>query len=469
VENGEGPTVQHHKRADSHPHQQSKRSFSMTVITPTSKPTTSRIATARLNREVAATTGGTGSQWDYLYNAVVSRYPGLAPANGAFFQFSAAPNAATWVTPEDANAYGTADAVSASLGAFYIPTGSFSSAYASLIRSIRPATGDSNPDYLAIQQKLEDQEDKYTALITAATAAFHVANANNPGPNGTNSESFTKWMSDPFGGASWGDQVMAIRAAIAEDNKELAAILVSIDAALGTAVAALSTDTMNISTGGSAVQVPRTTIGGTLAGDKERWDVYPPGKFDFDSGPMNSETVVTGPWQTVVTTTVSHGSCGSTTVSQNIDTSRIVTDEHFSLRVQAVGFEGYTIKRGQWYDETFVDPKMQIVQGAGVTNDTFFGLNGSLHMIPDQVIVMYRPTISLTVSTQCYKEEIEANATVSTGGFTNLFGFQFQFQGIHGLNPVGDDVTTTVTFPSPDDSVPQILGVISKSAYNGNK
>lgn len=441
----------------------------MTASMPISRPRTSRLASARTNRAVAAATGGTGSQWDYLYNAVISRFPGLAPGAGAFFQFSAAPSPATWTTPEDANAYDTADAVSASLEAFYIPSGSFSSAYASLIRSIRPATGDSNADYLAIQQKLEDQEDKYASIIAAAIAAYHVASANNPGPNGTNGESFQAWMNDPFGGASWGDKVMAVRAVIAEDNKELAAILRTIDAPLSAAVAALGNDTMNISTGGPAVSVPRTTIGNSLADDKARWDAYPPGQFDFDSGPMNSETVVTSPWQTVVTTSVSHDSCGGTTVSQSVDTSRIITDEHFSLRVQAVGFQGYTIKRGQWYDESFVDPKTQIVQGAGVTNDTFFGLHGSLHMIPDQVVVMYRPTISLTVSTQCYKEEIEANATASGGGFSHLFGFQFQYEGISGLNPVGDEVTTTITFPSPVNSVPQILGVISKSAYNGNK
>lgn len=439
----------------------------MTAITPISKPTTSPLARARVNRAVAAATGGTGSQWDYLYNAVVSRFPGLAPQAGAYFQFAAAPNAATWKTPEDADAYDVADGVPASLEGFYIPTGSFSSAYATLIRSIRPATGDSNADYLAIQQKLNDQEDKYTALISAATAAYHVFNANNPGPNGTKAESFTAWMNDPFGGASWGDKVTAVRNVIAEYNKELAAILASMDAPLSAAVAAIGTDTMNISTGGAAVAVPRTTIGNSLADDKARWDVYPAGKFDFDSGPMNSETVVTGPWTSVVTTTVSHDSCGGTTVSASVDTSRIIADEHFSLRVQAVGFQGYPIKRGQWYDETFVDPKTQIVQGAAVTNDSFFGLHGSLHMIPDQVVVMYRPTISLTVSTQCYKEEIESNATASVGGFTNLFGFQFQYNGISGLNPVGDEVTTTITFPSPDNSVPQILGVISKSAYNG--
>lgn len=62
-----------------------------------------------------------------------------------------------------------------------------------------------------------------------------------------------------------------------------------------------------------------------------------------------------------------------------------------------------------------------------------------------------------------------ARAVRSSRGFTHLFGFQFQFEGIKDLNPVGDDVTTTITFPSPDNSVPQILGVISKLAYNGNQ
>ena len=62
----------------------------MTVIAPTTttRPTSAKRRFARLNRQVLVATGGTGSQWDYLYNAVVSHSPGLKPSGGTYFQFA---------------------------------------------------------------------------------------------------------------------------------------------------------------------------------------------------------------------------------------------------------------------------------------------------------------------------------------------------------------------------------------------
>ena len=102
----------------------------MTAYTPTST-SSSPLAAARAVRAAAAVTGGTGTQFDLLYNALIANNPDFARDKGTFFQFATSPEAATWVTTDDGIAFHVADAVSANLDHFYTPAGSFSTAYAS--------------------------------------------------------------------------------------------------------------------------------------------------------------------------------------------------------------------------------------------------------------------------------------------------------------------------------------------------
>ncbi|MDF2986045.1 MAG: hypothetical protein K0R50_1555 [Eubacterium sp.] len=82
---------------------------------------------------------------------------------------------------------------------------------------------------------------------------------------------------------------------------------------------------------------------------------------------------------------------------------------------------------------------------------------------------MYKPTITLTVSTQTYKQQFVANANLDID-WIELIGFRFKFNGLASLQPVDNgDNTVTLTFRSPDNAVPQILGVTSKVEFNGNK
>jgi len=48
-------------------------------------------------------------------------------------------------------------------------------------------------------------------------------------------------------------------------------------------------------------------------------------------------------------------------------------------------------------------------------------------------------------------------------------GFRFNVNGMSSLQPVGDEVTTTVTFNAPDNQQAQIVGVTSKVAWNGDE
>lgn len=409
------------------------------------------------------------TQFDYLYDALAQKFPGLVAQNSktSVFQFSQVPIAANWVTGNDPIAYDIANVVPLNLDGFYVKGDQLDTSYSSLIRSLKPRLGDDNPDYKKLKIISDDLTNQFLTIADGANKAYYIWVVDNTNPNGTEATK-SEWLNDPLGGKSWGDKINNIQNQIDEVNSEMANILKSMDAALSETLANLGTDTMSISRGGTAIKVPSVTIDGNLSGDKLRWDSYTKGQYDFDVT-INSDSVIESPWKTIYSTQVVQ-TCWKTSIETKVDTFRIITDNHYNLKVQAVGIQGYQITRGRWYNPAFVTPDAQIVQGAtSLTNDSFFGLNGCLHLIPETIFVMYKPTITLTVSTQTYKQQFVANANLDID-WIELIGFRFNFNGLASLQPVENgDNTVTLTFRSPDNAVPQILGVTSKVEFNGNK
>ncbi len=409
------------------------------------------------------------TQFDYLYNALAQKYPGLVAKDNdsSAFQFSQMPIAANWVTSNDQIAYDIANGVPLNLDGFYVKGDQLDTSYSTFIRSLKPKLGDDNPDYRKLKVLSDDLTNQFQVIADSANKAYYIWAANNTNANGT-VPSKSEWLNDPLGGKSWGDKLNNIQKQVDEVSNEMSEILKSMDAALSDTLANLNSDTMPISRGGTAIKVPSVSIGGNLSGDKLRWDSYTKGQYDFEVE-INSDSVIDSPWKTVYSTKVVQ-TCWRTSIETKVDTFRIITDNHYNLKVQAVGIQGYEITRGRWYNPAFVTPDAQIVQGAtSLTNDSFFGLNGCLHMIPESILVMYKPTITLTVSTQTYKQQFVANADLDIN-WIEMIGFRFSFNGLASLQPVENgDNTVTLTFKSPDNAVPQIIGVTSKVEFNGNK
>ena len=410
------------------------------------------------------------TQFDYLYDALAQKYPGLVAANdnASIFQFAQAPVAANWVTGNDGTAYDIANSVPVNIDGFYVHGDQLDTAYSTLIKSIKPKIGDNNPDYKKLKLLADDQNSKMISLADQATKAYYTWAASNTKPDGTPQETKTEWLNDPLGGKAWGNKLNDLQSQIDELDSEMSAILKTMDAGLSDALALLGTDTMPVSRGGKAIQVPSVTIGGDLSADKSRWDTYEAGQYDFDII-INKDETITTPWKTIYTTEVKQ-TCWRTEIDTKVNTSRIIMDKNYNLRVSAVGLQAYQITRGRWYNPVFVSPDVEIVPGAaGLTADSFFGLNGSLHLIPETIVIMYKPTFTLTVSTETYKQQFVANADVDVN-WVDILGFRFKFDGLASLQPVeGGNGTTTVTFRSGDNAVPQILGVTSKVEYNGQE
>ena len=413
-------------------------------------------------------TFGDQSQFAYLYDALTKKYPGLTgdPDGTSVFQFATTPQEASWMVGTDANAYSVANAVPLDLNGFYTPGDALDAAYQDLIVSIQPSNYQSNQAYTQTQTILNGLTGSFAQTASDANAAYYEWAANNTTSNGTPAETKSAWLLDIMGGASWNAKLQQLQTQITLETNKLSAIVASMDGALARAQAAASTNTMPISNGGPAIQVPEVSIGGDLNGDLARWAGYPAGQYDFDVV-INQNTTITYPWKTTYTSTTSVDCWGAST-TVNVNTSRIIQDVNYQLEVSIVGLNTYKITRGAWYDPDYVNPSATLSSGATVNNDTFFGLHGTLHLIPETIFVMYKPTFKLTISTETYQQQFVANASADIE-WINLFGFQFQFNGLASLQPVDNgNSTTTVTFASPSNAVPQVVGVVSKVAYNGS-
>jgi hypothetical protein len=225
---------------------------------------------------------------------------------------------------------------------------------------------------------------------------------------------------------------------------------------------------MHISYPGSSsvLTVPRLTIDGDLSGDIVRWQAARADQYEFDVR-INANQTITSPWQTTYETKVTR-QCFKTSVDVKVDTSRIITDTHYELRYTAVGINSYPITRGNWFDASFVRPDVPLINGIDVSGDTFFGPAGSLHLIPVNILVIYKPTITLTISVERYKEQFGAYADTKID-WLDIFGFRFQVGANKKLEPIANpNGTVSVTFACPDNPVPQIVGVTSLLRYNGH-
>ncbi|NEP02576.1 MAG: hypothetical protein F6K58_28790 [Symploca sp. SIO2E9] len=89
------------------------------------------------------------SQFQFLYEGLADKYPGIKSADGVTsnFQFMQTPLFANWTSGDDAQAYDIANSRFLDLGGFFVRGEGFAQSYRDLIQSIAPNTGDSNQEY----------------------------------------------------------------------------------------------------------------------------------------------------------------------------------------------------------------------------------------------------------------------------------------------------------------------------------
>jgi hypothetical protein len=156
------------------------------------------------------------------------------------------------------------------------------------------------------------------------------------------------------------------------------------------------------------------------------------------------------------------GSAKSVTGSAKSDTQTVNTQSSkFSLAVMFTGLQSIPIRPGQWYDggivETFKEKLL-------ATAPAFFGEDGSMGLLPTNLIVGFEPTITLTLENSDYnsfKSQYQAQAT----GSLNIGPFSIgsaSYSTYSDKSSISyDDASSSITIGPVKSSLPLLLGVIS--------
>ncbi|HLA56608.1 MAG TPA: hypothetical protein VK623_10930 [Flavobacterium sp.] len=406
------------------------------------------------------------SQFDYLFSAIADKFPAIGQDTATTqFQFSGSPMAASWSTGDDIGAYNVANAVSADVNGFYTPNpGSLYNAYSDLIVSISPGIdGSKDPLYLkTLKQQNDAIANCQTALNNAKMAWATYVQQNTDPKTGLPAETEAAWLADELGGLEYQQAIDQANSAKSTISNNLSLLVATFDAALAADQKKL-TDPANCSiyetTKGGTITLPTIALSGNLGADVTNWDAYGATDFDLDVT-LTKDSTVTTPWKTVYQTNVEQH-CFETSVSTSITSTRIIQDSNYKLRVMCKGLKSYNVSFGDWYSSSYVNPQTAVFSPASTVNsETFFSaLNGSLHMIPSQIWVMYQPSIQLTISTDTFKETIEGTLN-SNIDWVDILSFRFDCTAGASMAEVGE-TTTTITFNSPVLAGPQIFGVTS--------
>ena len=407
---------------------------------------------------------GEQTQFKYFYDALVNKFPGLATADGStVFQFATVPYAAEWVDGTLESIYNSANITSAGVGGFLTPeSGTFYNGYSTLITSLKVPDSTSNKDYTHAQTMVANVANELNVILLKAHSAYSNWKAQNQSENGT-VDSFGKWLAS-VDGFQYNSEILAKQSELTTLRNQLAKITKTMNGAIGKAQADLSSDQIGITPlGGESEQVPRFGISGNLSQDKTNWDSYDADTWDLDIT-INSKTVVKSDWKILYDQSVEQ-KCLTTKTRNKINTSRIIQDKAFSLNFKSKGAEAYNIVRGGWYFPTFVNPSVALEPNIpGVNTQSVFGLHGPMHLVPETLVVLYKPSMTLTTTTETYEQYIGAHADADVN-WLDIFGFRFDIGQNSGIKKVSGPKTTTIEMPIPGDSTPQVFGVNSKVAF----
>ncbi len=414
------------------------------------------------------------SQFEYLAQALVKEFPALqnTSTNSTFFQFTGEPIEADWGDGSSLAAYHDANTGPGSLDGFYTPTSiDVAQSYQDFIASIAPSNFGTNSQYQGFQAQLSALASEYATLSTKALADFKTWIAQNPSfaPDFAGFKGYTTWLTtDATGGPAWKAKLDDNKGQQAAVIKSIAEFMTSVDSTLARAQKA-SQDPANMATlvsdSGVTGSYPFTSIQ-DITGAMAAWTSMAAGNYELDTT-INAETISATPWNQVVTTTVSR-SCGKISTNTEIDYNRIVTDTKFNLRVCAIGARVFTVSRGNWFDASWLtSSNFSLPEGCRFKVADFFGPQGTLKMIPVSMLVIYKPRVEITISTQTFDETVSNYFSASAS--LSLFGLNFSLGASLNNIAIRDDGTQTVKIVldsySAPNTVPQLFGVSSQSFY----
>lgn len=155
---------------------------------------------------------------------------------------------------------------------------------------------------------------------------------------------------------------------------------------------------------GASVSLPTITINGDLGKDLDNWKKYSDNEYDLDiSLAMNQEAVINPSKNKNVSKLTTCVLSFISTDDSNVHFQKQKeVDNGYILRVKIKGIRAYSITFGDWYSPSLASyNSMYLLAEPEHSSKRFFAkTDGSFHMIPSLIWVIYRPTIDLTINEQ---------------------------------------------------------------------
>jgi hypothetical protein len=415
---------------------------------------------------------GDKSQWDYLAMALIKEYRALQNASApqergkTYFQFAGQPLQADWTSGTDYPAWTRANIVPGDLDGFYRETTSLvARSYSTYISSIAPTGFQTNPQYQGYQTNLSALESDYATLAGQAMDAF--IQWKNRYPEIAGNTTYFQWLTtEGTEGPSWNAQIQNNQEQQNNVKKTIADFVKAVDTDLGSAQQAVTEPAnMESFTIGGVTQTELLTTIEDLSTILTKWTSKSEGAYELDIT-IDQETLETGEWQESIQSSVKQNCC-SISSSVTIDWKRVIQDTKYKLQVQAIGANNFLIGRGKWYNaDWLMASKVEFPQGSRFTMKDFFGEEGTLHMVPVSVFVIYKPKVTLTISTETYTETVKSYYDASAS--VSIFGLNFSLAGgEEKFVQDGPNDTKIITFDSFSDptATPLVFGMSSQAFY----
>ncbi len=321
----------------------------------------------------------------------------------------------------------------------------------------------SSPDYDRLKKQLDGLASQNGSVSQEALGVYHQWKTKSAG-DFPNIKTYSDWLASSLaGGQQYGVQIDEIKVRITSVKQQLFPYEQGINAAYVAAVKAADPSNMvSVNIPGSSdtkkiyntrLDPPLSDFITTVTGGA---DVHP---MDIT---LSKSAKYEGKWHSEA-----GGSAGISIGFFSFDGSggwtrdeTIQNDDEFSCTLKVKGLQAFDIHREGWMKTNMIaEHKAGPFAGSGITENMFFGPDGTLKLVPTQILVSYGTTFSLDISNTTYdqtKEHWDAGGGISIGPF---------HIGGHGAQ---DKLTikttgnkTTVGLNSTNDHNAYIIGVSS--------
>lgn len=134
-------------------------------------------------------------------------------------------------------------------------------------------------------------------------------------------------------------------------------------------------------------------------------------------------------------------------------------DEQFELTISFIGLATFSISPGVWFDKSIVSNYCHKLKS---DYPSFFGKNGSMSLLPTEIIVGFQPQIKLRLNNKAYqsaKNSLNSQKLITIGSF-NIGSSQCSTYGSKS-DILYEDSGNTITIGPVKSTLPLLLGVTS--------